>query len=57
VRKLINRFLRGEHGAALVEYGILIGLVAGLCFAALKLFGTTLNSLINAISTGLAPLV
>ena len=55
--KLINRFRRDEDGAFMVEYGIVVGLVAVLCLAALQLLGTTLNSFFTAINTGLAPLV
>jgi pilus assembly protein Flp/PilA len=57
VLKLINRFRRDEDGAFMVEYGIVVGLVAVLCLAVLQLLGTTLNSFFTAINTGLAPLV
>ena len=35
--QLINRFRQDEEGAALVEYGMLVGLIAVICVAAVTL--------------------
>ena len=41
MRKLVNRFRQDEEGAALVaESGMLVGLIAVICIAAVTLLGT-----------------
>jgi pilus assembly protein Flp/PilA len=50
---LINRFRRDERGAALIEYGLLVGLIALVCVAAVTLFG---NEVSNAFSSYAASL-
>jgi pilus assembly protein Flp/PilA len=54
MRKLINRFRRDEEGAALVEYGMLVGLIAVICIAAVTTLGTEISSVFNTIATDLA---
>jgi pilus assembly protein Flp/PilA len=44
VGKLIYRFRRNEDGAALVEYGMLIGLIAVVCLVAVTTLGTEISS-------------
>jgi pilus assembly protein Flp/PilA len=39
----INRFRRDERGAALIEYGLLIGLLAVVCAAAVTLLGNEIS--------------
>jgi pilus assembly protein Flp/PilA len=54
---LINRFSRDERGAAMVEYGLLVGLVAlGVAAAAITLGGdiSTLFNNVAAYLVGLA---
>ena len=50
------RFGNTERGAALVEYALLLALIAVVCIVALQLLGssasTKLNSIGNAISSG-----
>ena len=41
--KMINRFYHDEGGAALVEYGMLIGLIAVVCVAAVTLLGQEIS--------------
>ena len=38
----IKRFFRDEEGAALVEYGLLVGLIAAVCVAVITTLGTTI---------------
>ena len=53
---MLRRFIRGEEGAALVEYCLLVGLIAVVCILVitalgLEIFGvfdTTQNTLDNA---------
>ena len=43
MRKLINRFRRDDEGAALVEYGMLVGLIAVICVVAVTTLGTEVS--------------
>jgi pilus assembly protein Flp/PilA len=54
MRKLIGRLQRSEEGAALVEYGVLIGLIAVVCLAAVTLMGTGISSAFSKYAAGLA---
>ena len=51
---MINYFKRDEYGAALVEYGILVGFIAVVCLAALELLGNQLTAFFTVINTALA---
>ena len=58
--KVFGRFseLRREDGQALVEYGLIIALVALVCIAGLTALGVSINGLLNSIATtisGVAP--
>jgi pilus assembly protein Flp/PilA len=53
MRKLINRFRRDDEGAALVEYGMLVGLIAVICIAAVTLLGQEVSAAFAAISAAL----
>ena len=44
MRKLVSRFVKNDEGAALVEYGILVGLIAVVCIGAVTLLGTTMTA-------------
>jgi pilus assembly protein Flp/PilA len=54
MRKLINRFRRDEEGAALVEYGMLVGLIAVICIAAVTLLGQEISTAFSSIASALA---
>ena len=54
MHKLINRFAKDEQGAAMVEYGVLVGLIAVVCIGALQILGTTINNVFTDINTVLA---
>jgi pilus assembly protein Flp/PilA len=53
--QLIDRLRRDEHGAALVEYGILVGLIAVLCIAAITVIGTQVSSFFSFVGSSLTP--
>jgi pilus assembly protein Flp/PilA len=53
MRKLVTRFVKNDEGAALVEYGILVGLIAVVCITAVGLLGTTINGVFGTINTNL----
>ena len=46
--------LRSEDGQALVEYGLILALVAVVCIGALTLLGTSVRDQINAIANAIA---
>jgi pilus assembly protein Flp/PilA len=53
MRKLVTRFVKNDEGAALVEYGILVGLIAVVCIGAVTLLGTTIDGVFNTINADL----
>jgi pilus assembly protein Flp/PilA len=53
MRKLITRFAKNEEGAALVEYGMLVGLIACVCIGAVQIVGNDVNAVFTAIDTAL----
>ena len=54
MRKLIYRFRWDEGGAALVEYGMLIGLIAVACVVAVTTLGTEISTAFSRYVAGLA---
>lgn len=53
VNELVNRLQRREEGQALVEYGLLVGLIAVVCVGAITLLGTNLKAYFDAINAAL----
>lgn len=47
---LINRFVREEEGQGLVEYALIIGLIAIVAIAALSLAGTQISAIFTNIT-------
>jgi pilus assembly protein Flp/PilA len=45
--------LRSEEGQALVEYGLILALVAVVCIVALQLLGTNVAAQLTAIATAI----
>jgi pilus assembly protein Flp/PilA len=54
MRKLINRFRREDEGAALVEYGMLVGLIAVICVVAVTTLGTEVSAAFSKIAAALS---
>jgi pilus assembly protein Flp/PilA len=54
MRKLIARLRQHEEGAALVEYGMLIGLIAVVCLVAVTTLGTEISAAFSKYAVGLA---
>lgn len=48
--ELIRRFVREEEGQGLVEYALIIGLIAVVAIAALTASGGSISSLFSSIS-------
>lgn len=54
--KLMNaakRFLKREEGATMVEYGLMVALIAIVCIVAVALIGTNLNLIFQQIAAAL----
>ncbi len=45
-----TKFVRDEEGASLVEYGLLLSLVAVVCIAAVTLLGTSFSGLLSTLA-------
>lgn len=46
----IARLLRDEEGATMVEYGLLVALIAMVALAGISLLGINLQTLYNAVA-------
>jgi pilus assembly protein Flp/PilA len=53
MRNLVTRFAKDESGAALVEYGLLVGLIAVVCIVAVTNVGAAVNTLFGYVATAL----
>ncbi|RDU34657.1 Flp family type IVb pilin [Neobacillus piezotolerans] len=51
---LVTRLVKEEEGQALTEYGLIIGLVAVICIAAIGAMGSQISGLFNRIAAKLA---
>lgn len=49
----VARFLRDEDGATLIEYALLVALIAIVCVGAITLVGNNVNSKLNSAATSL----
>jgi len=45
-----TKFVRDEEGASLVEYGLLLSLVAVVCIAAVTLLGTSISTMLSTVA-------
>ena len=50
---LIKRFVREEEGATMVEYGLMVALIAVVCIAAVTLIGTNLAAKFDTVQAAL----
>lgn len=51
---LVRRFVREETGATMVEYAIMLALIAAICIAAIKLVGTKTNTSYENLDTAMS---
>ena len=51
---MFQRVAKDESGAAMVEYGLLVGLVAVVCIVGVTQLGTNINDVFCAINTAIA---
>ena len=52
-KKMIN-FFKDEEGATMVEYALMLALIAVVCLTAVQLIGTSANTKFGEINTELA---
>jgi pilus assembly protein Flp/PilA len=45
-----RNFVRGEEGASLVEYGLLLALIAVVCIAAVAALGSSISTMLNSLA-------
>ena len=50
---IVKSFVRNEEGQDLLEYALLVALIALVAFGAVQAAGTSVNSIFNSISTKL----
>ena len=53
LRGQFARFATDDEGAALVEYGMLVGLIAVVCIGAVTLLGTGINGVFGVIQVAI----
>ncbi len=53
MKALIQKFLKDESGATMVEYGIMIALIAAVAIAAVVILGGYVNDSFTAVNTTL----
>jgi len=51
---MLKRFVKDEGCAAMVEYGLLVGLIAVVCIVGIQQLGTNVNDVFCAINTAIA---
>jgi pilus assembly protein Flp/PilA len=56
MRRFLDRFCRDEGGATMVEYGLLVGLIALVVALGATVLGNDISTMFNAIGTYLATL-
>jgi pilus assembly protein Flp/PilA len=50
---LMKKFFRGDEGATMVEYGLMVALIAVICITAVTLVGTKVQATFNSIAAAL----
>jgi pilus assembly protein Flp/PilA len=53
MKNLMVRFVREEEGQDLVEYALLLGLIAVVCILAVTALGTAINTRMQNVTTEL----
>ena len=54
MRTLIGRFVGDEHGATMVEYGLMVTLIAVVCIAVVALLGGEVRDMFDGIEPEIA---
>ncbi len=48
-----TKFVRDEEGASLVEYGLLLSLVAVVCIAAVTALGSSISNMFTSLASNI----
>ena len=51
---LVKKFVREEEGATMVEYGLMVALIAVVCIGAVSLIGTNLTGMFTGVAGDVA---
>ena len=51
---ILKRFVREEEGATMVEYGLMVALIAVVCIAAVSLVGTSVSDKFSNVSSSVS---
>jgi len=51
MKNLFNRFVREDAGQDLIEYALLVGLIALVCVVAITAAGAKVNTLFNTVTS------
>ncbi len=49
----LSAMLRDEEGATMVEYGVIVALIAAVCIAVVALIGTNINTAFTNVNSKL----
>ncbi len=49
----IKRFFKDESGATMVEYGLMVALIAAVCVGVVTTIGTSLNTKFGVVDTAI----
>ena len=47
----VRRFLTSEDGATMVEYGMMVALIAAVCIGVVTVLGTNINTKFDSVAT------
>ncbi|MFM7127728.1 MAG: Flp family type IVb pilin [Isosphaeraceae bacterium] len=53
MKALINKFRNDESGASMVEYGLLVALIAAVLITSVTTLGTSLLAIFDSINTAI----
>jgi pilus assembly protein Flp/PilA len=53
LKNAVRSFLAEDEGATMVEYGLMLALIAVVCIIAVTAIGTNLNTKFNAVATAI----
>lgn len=53
ITALVRRFVKNDEAATMVEYALMLSLIAVVCIVAVQLIGTNANAIFNSIAGSL----
>ena len=53
-KNVVRKFVAEESGATMVEYAIMVALIAAICIAVIKVIGTKSNAAFQTINASLS---